>query len=241
MYKYFLLYLGIFLISCSNLSSNKENNENSNSLNNPLDSILGDKVEDSKSNKIRKNNFEKLKNITLNDLQKPSKLYDIDKKNKNYYVLTQKKNYSSARLFNIIFKIKNGRIQNYHIINDFSVKDYLVIDDNLITICDDRKNTNTFWESKRQINITKFDENFGVKWNYEIKVVDDFYYNLEASHIVTREQKTFYIVHLIIGCDMCHNAIELELDKNGKYKSAKEIDREHSKSLSKEKISKVFK
>lgn len=230
---YYLILL--FLLSCSTSPNEKSNNESLSSAN-PLDSIFGDKIIAQDKNTIRHNNFEKLDEITFEDLCSESNQYIVESKNGSYFILKQRKNYSEARQFNIIFKVQNEKITDHFIIQDFSIKDLVVINNELFLLCDDWDNHNIFWKSKQQILIICFDESYNEQWKYQLKSR----FPLQADRIETEGNSIKYIINVITGCHICYSIAELELSSNGKFKSVEEIGTNNSSSIEQKELTNIF-
>jgi len=208
-----------------------------NKTSNELDSIFGDKVIDIERNRIRKNNFENLIGIASDLLCRESVLYNVINESNNYYLLKQKKGYSDARHFNAILKTDNDTVIDFFVFNDFSIIDIVQDGDELLILCDDWDNYNSYWKSKQQVFIIKLDKNFNELWKYQI----DNSSNLQAVGIRAGKESYFYEINVITGCHICYSIAELELSNNGKYKSVKEIGLHNSSSINPEKLIEIFK
>jgi len=237
--KKLLLYIGLLLVfSCSKSDSNSNQTVPplKKKYENKLDSILGDKIINISTGKIRPNNFYRLKEINVKSLLEKSYLYNVHPITKNFYLLKQNKSYSEARHFNIILKTNNKNVTDYYILNDLSVKDILPSENHFIILCDDFENNNSHWKSKQELQILKIDKNFKEIWQYK----RNDYFPFEAENSRIGKNSSFHRINVITGCHICYMIVELELSNEGKFKSLSKIGTHNSEDIDLEILKKRF-
>lgn len=240
--KKWIPVLFILIISCTTKvdstvtyldSENEEKTETS-----KLDTILGDKILDDLTDSIRLNNFESFKNLNEADLLVKSKLYDIDLIENGFYLINQKKVYTAARLFSAILKVNDGKVVNYFVLNDFTIKDVKIVDSNLHAIADDYDNKNTFWRYKGLVKMLNLNLDFSQNWVYTITSESA----LEGMEINYINNSTIWKINVMPGSSMLHNYFELKLNDLGEFKSVKWRESfENYNALSELEMNKIFK
>lgn len=218
-----LLFFGI--LSCQNLQAQIK-----------LDDILGDKILDINTHKIRNNNFELLKQLKVESLEEASTLYKVESLSENYFLLKQIKTYSEARNFSMVLKTDGKFVIDYYVLNDFFVRDVIQDKKQFILLCDDFGNYNIYWRTSFTAKIINIDKNLHEIWKYEIHYKD---YPLKAESSRKTEKSSLHTINVIDGCHMCYSIAELELSNNGKFKSVKEVGTHHVH-LSLEALQEIF-
>lgn len=237
--KSLLCFLLLIVVSCTekiNPETFIENSESSIQEENKLDTILGDKILNTGTNEIRKNNFESLKNISVSDLRKDSKLYDIILIKENNYLLRQKRSYSTARCFNVLLKTKNDKVIDYFVLDDFRINDIIIDDDSFLILSDDFENENIHWSCKLQMKIIKLNLNFNYIWDYQTSYKNP----LETVKIKSSDEFDIYTINVITGCHICYSIVELKLNKAGGFISVNEIELHNSQSVPEEQLRAIF-
>jgi hypothetical protein len=237
--KPILCFLLLALVACTEKVNNDpfiEVGENIVYKENRLDTILGDKVINIETNEIRENNFESFKNISVSDLKKDSKLYDITLIKENNYLLRQKKSYSTARLFNVLLKTKNDKIIDYFVLNDFRISDIIIDGNSFLILSDDFENENIYWSCELQMKIIKLDLNYNHIWDYKASYKNP----LETVKIKSSKNFDTYTINVITGCHICYSIVELKLSKSGDFISVNEIALHNSPSITEEQLRAIF-
>lgn len=192
---------------------------------NPLDSILGDKLIDKQTNKIRPNNFSELLTITRSDLDRKSELYLVKNIDNNFKILKQKKSYLEARNFNVLFKLETEKISKYIVINDFQIEGAFRNGTELFILTGDLENHNKYWKSDNRIRLIKFDTQLNQLWEY---TAETHQFPLRAVGIKKEDNHIVATVEVIKGCSVCTNNLELTFNQKGNCISAAEKSRTHS-------------
>jgi hypothetical protein len=237
--KPILCFLLFVLAACTEEVNDDYFIENSKSAvydENRLDTIVGDKVISAATNEIRKNNFESLKEVSVSDLKRDSKLYDIIFLGENNCLLRQKKSYSTARLFNVLLETKNDKVINYFVLNDFRINDIVMDGESFLILSDDFKNENIYWTCKLQMKIIKLNLNFNYMWDYQVSYRSP----LETVKIESSKNYDTYTINVITGCHICYSIVELKLSKTGGFISVNEIELHNSQPVPKEQLKAIF-
>lgn len=195
----------------------------------PLDLVVGDKIVNAKTGKIRGNNFKSLIGKDEKILLKKSRLYTIDKLDSNLYLIRQNSKYYEARLFNLLIKTRKEKISDYLCINDLAViniqKD---LKNQIILLSDFEHNENIYWKTGNKIKILLIDNNFKELWSYVRKSNN---YPLSGKTIDLKKDKYTFHIEVITGCHICLNVVELHLSKTGKFISAKVLEKQNSEKI----------
>lgn len=207
-----LLCLILIISACQSETKNGNQKLAQNKVDNALDTILGDKVISNDGKIKRSNNFKSLLKIPALNLQKPSKIYDIKPIGKDLYLIHQKKNYSKARLFDLVVLVKDEKIINYFLLNDYKIVDTKLINNELYILSSNFQNTNENWKSDNEIKIIKLDSDLKVIWKYSAK---NSSHMLDGNELRIDNGKTKALINVITGCHICYSIVELEIDQNG--------------------------
>lgn len=207
-----LLCLILIISACQSETKNGYQKVAQNKVDNALDTILGDKVISNDGKIKRSDNFKSLLNIPAINLQKPSKIYDIKPIGKDLYLIHQKKNYSKARLFDLVVFVKDEKIKNYFLLNDYKIVNAELFNNELFILSSNFQNTNGHWKSDNEIKIIKLDSDLKVIWQYSAK---NNLYTLDGNELRLENGKTKALINVITGCHICYSIVELEIDQDG--------------------------
>lgn len=231
---FFIVILSFFYFSCNEQSEGMSQSKARDHL--TIDDIKGDKILDIHTSKIRTNNFEKIMLLSKDDLLINSKLYNIKKIDSNVFLISQKRNYESARHFNILIQTKENKIKSYRVFNDFSISDIAKIKNGWLLLCSDHNNQNSYWKRTESFYAIKIDENFNEIWKYNSPISE---LPMQGISIQKIDLNIKFKIHLITICDICYSISELELDSDGNFVSIKEVD-SHNGSLMNESLQNIF-
>jgi hypothetical protein len=231
-----LLLACVFLYSCNHAKNKNENLLKENVRISPLDTILGEKVLNTETGEKRVDNFKSLLNIKKQELQFESSLYSIKKINSNHFILSQKKNYSEARNFNILIKTDDSIVKSYFVINDFQISDIKQDSTNWILLLSDFYQTNTYWKSRQQIKIIKLDSNFKQLWDFSKNSSTP----LSGQSLKVNTDNYSFNVEVIIGCHICYTLAQILLSKDGEFLSVKSIGKQNAEALSEKELNLIF-
>ena len=220
-YQWILLVLMV-LVSAHCSPSTKEQTVGENAL----DKILGDKLLDVKTGKIRDNNFMDLIGMETHYLAIPSKLYEVEKITEDLYLLKQRKTYTNARRFSALLKISEEQIIQYEIFNDWEVVQFISQEDKTVLLCHNFNHYDSYWtQNQNAMTVLKYDGALQKEWGYK---PNDKNLVIEGLGIKLISNRIKVAINIITGCHICTNEIELELDEKGNCKQAKEISKKHS-------------
>lgn len=192
---------------------------------NPLDLIMGDKLLSKSPLKIRTNNFKNLVGIPESSLKKNSILYKTEEIKENTFCINQNKSYKQARRFSLIAKTKNEFINEYIVINDFSVMDFLKDRNSFTILCGNHNDFNEYWKTNNDIKVIKYDNSLNIIWEYDLETN---HRNFQGLGINNENDSTIVTINLITNCDICFNTYQVKLNEKGKAISVKETTRVNS-------------
>ncbi len=201
-----------------------------------LDIIYVEKLLDQTNGKKRVDNFHSLLKIKTNDLQYHSKLYNVKQLNDAHFVISQKKDYSDARNFNLLVQTNDSAIIKYFVVNDFMISDIKQDGTAWIILLSDFYQSNRHWRSEQQIQIVKLDSEFEELWRYAKNI--DLPLS-EKSLSINKDNYTFNI-EVITGCHICYSLAELVLSKDGGFVSLKSIGGEADEQLTDDELIQIF-
>lgn len=201
-----------------------------------LDTILGDKLIEFDSNKIRKNNFESLLNLQIAELNKTSNIYTVKQLNKQFYLIQQIKNYELARKFSLLVKSDGKKIIDFRVFNDLIIQDIKREGDYWIVVLSDYMNRNPHWKTKYQFCVLKLDDAFNEIWSYS-KDLDE---PMSVSDLTLLKDEYTIKVNIVTGCEICFVTAKLHLSKKGEYLTIEPISNTNSIPLTKEALVQKF-
>jgi|SRR5690554_1039052 len=219
-----LLLACMFIYSCNRDRNNNEDLLKGNSQKSPLDTILGEKILNAETGEKRKDNFEGLLNIKKQELQIESSLYSIKQIEANHFILSQNKNYSEARNFNILIKTDDSIVKSYYVVNDFHISDIKLDSANWILLLSDFYQTNTYWKSEQQIKIIKLDSDYNQIWHFSKNSSTP----LSGQSLKVNADNYTFDIEVITGCHICYTLAQVVLSKDGRFLSVKSIGKQRS-------------
>jgi hypothetical protein len=220
-YQWILLVLMVLVLAqCSPSTKEQTVGEND------LDKILGDKLLDVKTGKIRDNNFMDLIGMETHCLAIPSKLYEVEKITEDLYLLKQRKTYTNARRFSILLETNEGQVIQYESLDDWDVVQFASKEGNIVLLCHNFDYYDDYWiRNQNAMTIMEYDNTLQKQWQYE---PNNKSLLIEGLGLEVFSNKIKATINIITGCHICTNEIELELDEKGNCKQAKEISKKHS-------------
>lgn len=205
---------------------------------NPIDTILGDKLLDFDSLLIRENNFQSFYGVTKENLNSASKLYELEIKGDKLYILNQVKAYTEARLFSAVLALENDAVSNYLIFEDYKIKDAFWDGTYLYVLLGNFENYNTYWKSENKITLLKLSQELDILWTYTAK--DDLF-NIVPVRVESKSNILSVKVNLSVGCHICYNIYEINLNEKGAFISVKELYKHNSDhELKDEELEEIF-
>ena len=139
-------------------------------------------------------------------------------------------------LVEALLKTDETKVVDYIAFNDFTISDIKRDSTDWIVLLSDFNQNNAYWKSKQQIQVIKLDMNLNQIWKY---VSDSDQYPLNGLDIKVGENKYLFKAEIITGCHICLVVAQVELSKDGTFKSVQHIQNQNGK-IEFEKLPKIF-
>jgi hypothetical protein len=202
----------------------------------PLDTILGDKILNVETGKLRKDNFKSLLKIRKDQLKIKSALYNLKQLDHHHFVLSQKQKYTDARNFSILVKTNDSFISDYVVFNDFLISDVKRDAASWILLLSDFHQTNNYWKSEQQIKIVKLDSRLKELWSFSKNSA----FPLACQSLTINPDNYSFKIEVITSCHICFSLAELLLTKDGQFSSVRTIGTQNSYKLTDEELQQIF-